>query len=171
MTRALSVNAAGLCAAAMLATPAAALVRRPIADAQKVLSQPSYERQAQQGLPQSKAPLWAVLRRTQIGEDDKRGTFTAAFPPEVRALNGRTVTLSGFMLPLDTDAKARHFLLSKYTPVCFFCPPGQPNEVVEVVAAAGVPVTDRMLNVTGRLTLTNEADKGLFFRLDQAVAR
>lgn len=134
-------------------------------------TQPRNEREAQQGLPQSRAPLWAVLRRTRVDEDDRRGLFTAAFPPEVRALSGRTVTLSGFMLPLDTDARARHFLLSKYTPVCFFCPPGQPNEVVEVTAPRGVAVTDRMLTVTGRLALTHQTDKGLFFRMDGATAR
>ena len=153
------------------ACPAQALVKRPLSDANKVLSQPTYERQAQVSLPQSKAPVWAILRKTRIGQDDKRGIFTADFPPEVRALNGKAVTLSGFMLPLDTEAKARHFLLSKYTPVCFFCPPGQPNEVVEVTVANGVPLTDRMLNVSGRLTLSNQGDKGLFFKMDNAVGR
>lgn len=133
--------------------------------------QPAYERAAQKSLPQSKAPLWLVLAKTKIGEDDKRGLFTVAFPPAVKALDGRTVTLSGFMLPLDTTDRSHHFLLSRYTPVCFFCPPGAPNEVVEVVARNGVEVTDRMLTVTGRLTLANGAEKGLFFQMDQATVR
>lgn len=149
--------------AGALATGAAA--------ADKLVVQPSGERQAQQALPQSKAPLWTVLRRTRVAQDDRRGLYTASFPAEVQALDGRTVTLSGFMLPLDTEAAARHFLLSKYTPVCFFCPPGQPNEVVEVTARSGVALTDRMLTVTGRLALTHQTDRGLFFRMDQAVAR
>ncbi len=135
------------------------------------VSQPAAERRAQQALPQSRAPLWAVLRRTRVAEDDRRGLFTATFPPEVKALQGRVVTLSGFLLPLDTDARTRHFLLSKYTPVCFFCPPGQPNEVVEVSARNGVPITDGLLTVTGRLSLTSTTDKGLFFRMDEAAAR
>lgn len=126
------------------------------------------ERSAQQGLPQSKAPLWSTLRKTKITEDSAKGVFAAAFPPEVKALDQTTVTLSGFMLPLDAQARSKHFLLSKYTPVCFFCPPGEPNEVVEVVAKAGVPVTDRMLSVTGRMGLINQAEQGLFFKLDQA---
>lgn len=133
--------------------------------------QPAYERAAQKSLPQSKAPLWLVLAKTRIGEDDRRGLFTAAFPQEVKALNGRTVTLSGFMLPLDATDQSHHFLLLRYTPVCFFCPPGAPNEVVEVVTRNGVEITDRMLTVTGRLTLANGADKGFFFQMDQAVAR
>ena len=132
--------------------------------------QPANERATQKSLPQSKAPLWLILAKTRIGEDDRRGVFTAAFPPEVKALNGRIVTLSGFMLPLDATDRSRHFLLSRYTPVCFFCPPGAPNEVVEVAARNGVPITDRMLTITGRLTLADGADKGLFFQIDQAIA-
>jgi hypothetical protein len=135
------------------------------------ITQPAYEREAQKSLPKSTSPLWAVLRHAQIGEDDRRGVFTVTFPPEVRALDRQTVTLSGFMLPLDLEERSRHFLLSKYTPVCPFCPPGQPNEVVEVTAGRGVELTDRMLMVTGRLSLTNNGEKGLFFRIDNAAIR
>lgn len=129
------------------------------------------ERSAQADLPQSKAPVWGVLRRTRIGEDPVRGVFTAAFPPEVKAMNRTTVALTGFMLPLDAEARSKHFLLSKYTPVCFFCPPGEPNEVVEVLSRTGLPITDRMIQVTGRFALTNDAEKGLFFRIDDAQVK
>lgn len=129
------------------------------------------ERSAQASLPQSNAPIWTVLRKTKIGEDGAKGVFTAAFPPEVKALDKQTVTLSGFMLPLDAQEKSTHFLISKYTPVCFFCPPGEPNEVVEVTSKTGVPVSYKLLNVTGRMALQNNGEKGLFFRVDQAVVR
>ncbi|CAN5383091.1 hypothetical protein BH09PSE2_BH09PSE2_18000 [soil metagenome] len=134
-------------------------------------AQATGERAVQASLPQSKAPVWAVLRKTRIGEDGAKGVFTAAFPPEVKAMDKQTVSVSGFMLPLDAQPRSKHFLLSKYTPVCFFCPPGEPNEVVEVMSKSGVAVTDRMLNVTGRFALTNDGEKGLFFRLDQAEVR
>ena len=133
------------------------------------LTQPANERAEQKTLPMSKAPLWTLLRHTRVGQDDRRGVFTAAFPSEVKALDGRAVTLSGFMLPLDATESSTHFLLSRYTPVCFFCPPGQPNEVVEVTTARGVPITDRMLTVSGKLALENKPDKGLFFQLRQAA--
>ncbi len=141
------------------------------AQASAPLTQPANERAEQKTLPTSKAPLWAVLRRAQVSQDDRRGVFAIAYPPEVKALDGRPVTLSGFMLPLDTSQSSTHFLLSKYTPVCFFCPPGQPNEVVEVTSPRGVPVTDRMLTVTGRMALENKGDKGLFFQVQQASVR
>lgn len=135
------------------------------------LGQPAGERAAQKGLPRSSAPLWAVLAHTRIGENAKTGYYTVAFPAEVKALNGQAVTLTGFMLPLDAQRRSRRFLLSKYTPVCAFCPPGEPNEVVEVTVGQGVPVTDRLLTVSGKLALIDNAEKGLFFRVDAASVR
>ena len=135
------------------------------------LTQPANERAEQKTLPMSKVPLWAVLRHAQVSQDDRRGVFAISYPPDVKALNGRSVTLSGFMLPLDASEASTHFLISRYTPVCFFCPPGQPNEVVEVTSTRGVPVTDRMLTVTGRMALENKGDKGLFFQIQQASVR
>jgi len=132
------------------------------------LGQAPGERAGQLHLPISPSPLWATLRRTTIIDDEKHGLYRASFPQEVKALSGQTVTLTGFMLPLDAIEKSHHFLLSKYTPVCFFCPPGAPNEVIEVISKPGVRRTDDMLKLTGRLTLINNGEKGLFFRLDQA---
>lgn len=157
-----------LCAFAILVGASAPAVAGASGDGRQLVRQPTYERAAQQSLPQSRAPLWATLAHAKVGEDDSRGVFTIAFPPEVKALSGRSVELTGFMLPLDRDERSRHFLLSRYTPVCMFCPPGAPNEVVEVNAVRGVPVTDRLLRVSGKLALTNSADNGLFFKVNQA---
>ena len=137
----------------------------------KTPAQAAGERAAQASLPQSRAPVWTVLRRTRIGSDPVSGVFTAAFPQEVRAMDKKPVALSGFMLPLDADARSRHFLLSKYTPVCFFCPPGEPNEVVEVFSRSGLPITDHMVQVSGRFGLVNNGERGLFFRIDDAQVR
>jgi uncharacterized protein len=154
-------------AAAFAVAASAAAVAAPDAP----WGQPAEERAAQRSLPRSSAPLWAVLAHTRIGENAKTGYYTVAFPMDVKALNGQTVTLSGFMLPLDAQRRSRHFLLAKYTPVCAFCPPGEPNEVVEVTVAQGVAVTDRLLTVSGKLTLIDNAEKGLFFRVDGVSAR
>jgi hypothetical protein len=54
------------------------------------------------------------------------------------------------------------------TPVCFFCPPGAPNEGVEVISRPGVGRSDKMLTLTARLTLIDNGEKGLFFQLRQA---
>jgi hypothetical protein len=137
------------------------------AAAQAALGQAAGERDAQRTLPKSAAPLWTTLSRSKVHEDQRRGLYTIAFTPDVQAMAGRTVTLTGFMLPLDEGSATRHFLLSKYTPVCFFCPPGAPNEVVEVTARRGVKLTGDLVTVTGRFALNNDGEKGLFFRIEQ----
>jgi hypothetical protein len=132
------------------------------------LGQPLEERKAQQSLPQAHDGLWRTLATTKIGEDGAHGIFTARHSPQVRALVGQTLTLSGFIMPLETTDRFRHFLLTRYTPVCPFCPPGAPNEVVEVWSAQPIAETYDLMRATGRFSLADNGEKGLFFRLDGA---
>jgi hypothetical protein len=129
------------------------------------------ERAAQAKLPQGRAPIWSTLRTTKIGEDEARGIFTATHPPAVRALVGRTLTLPGFVMPLDAATHGTHFLLSKYTPVCAFCPPGEPNEVIEVRTARPIAFSAKLVTVTGVFGLENNGDNGLFFQMSGATVR
>jgi uncharacterized protein len=138
--------------------------------AQLRFGQPTSERKVQATLPQSSAAVWRTLVTTRITENTNTGMFGAIHPPAVRALVNTNIQISGFMLPLDATPRSRHFLISRLTPVCAFCPPGGPNEVIEVFANTPVPITDRLVVVTGRFALINDADKGLFFRLNNAQA-
>ncbi|MDB5429604.1 MAG: hypothetical protein JWP35_720 [Caulobacter sp.] len=131
--------------------------------------QPGGERAAQKALPHATDPLWAVLRTTKISEDVRRGIFTAHNPAAVQALAGKTITISGYMMPLESQPRTTHFLLSKYTPVCFFCPPGEPNEVIEVHTVKPLKAGYDKVTVTGRFALQNDGEKGLFFVLNQAT--
>ena len=135
---------------------------------QTSFGQPAAERRMQAGLPQSRDALWALLGTTAIGEDARQGLFAAHFPKGVSALDGKDITVSGFMLPLESKTETEHFLLTRNTPVCPFCPPGHPNEVIEVRSSGPVyPDTDEV-TVTGRFGLQNDASAGLFFRIDNA---
>lgn len=120
-------------------------------------------------LPKSKSNVWATLRTTVVKIDDKAGMFTATHPPAVKALAGHPLTVTGFMLPLEPAARVKHFLLSKYTPVCAFCPPGEPNEVVEVTTKTAVTVNTKLISVSGQFSLENNGDNGLFFKLNDAT--
>lgn len=148
------------------------LVASVLATAALAAAQPADERAAQKQLPQSRDKFWTTLHTTQIKEDDRRGLFLAVHSPQVKALAGQTLTVSGFMLPLESNMTTSHFLLSKYTPVCFFCPPGQPNEIVEVRTSRPVKAGYDLIKVSGRFALQSNGEQGLFFRLDGAsVAR
>ena len=146
----------------------AALALSLLASGALAASQPADERAAQKGLPKARDPFWTTLHTTQIKEDARRGMFIAVHSPQVKALAGQTLTVSGFMLPIEADVTTTHFLLSKYTPVCPFCPPGQPNEVVEVHTSRPVKAGYDLIKVSGRFTLQSNGEQGMFFRLDGA---
>jgi hypothetical protein len=81
-------------------------------------SQPADERAAQSELPQSKDSMWETLGVTKVTFNHDAGTYSAAIPASVKALDRKIIKISGFMLPLEAEEKFKHFLLSKRTPTC-----------------------------------------------------
>lgn len=130
--------------------------------------QPLDERKAQDTLPMSKDPVWETLQKTKIIVDQKKGYYSAKFPAAVKSMAGKQLTVSGFMLPLESKDKFKHFLLSKRTPTCPFCPPGEPNEIMDVWMANPISYTDDMVTVKGKFELMNDKEMGLFFKLKSA---
>ena len=130
--------------------------------------QPLDERKAQEALPMSQSPIWQILGKTKITADDKQGYFNAVIPAAVKALAGKEVTVSGFMMPLESKEKFTHFLLAKRTPTCPFCPPGEPNEIIEVWTGKAVSYTENVITVKGIFALMNNRDMGVFFKLKEA---
>lgn len=131
-------------------------------------TQPLDERKAQDTLPQSRHPVWATLAKTKIKIDELKGLYSAVVPANVKALSGKEMTVSGFMLPLESKQKFKHFLLSKRTPTCPFCPPGEPNEVIDVWMQGPVAYTEDLVTVRGNFVLMNDREMGLFFKLSKA---
>ena len=59
--------------------------------------------------------------------------------PVVEALDGKTVRLPGFVVPLDFDAKQVHkFLLVPYFGACIHTPPPPSNQIVYVESDQGI---------------------------------
>lgn len=128
------------------------------------------ERQRQADLPHADDPLWAMLHKSHVSYDKASDTYSLTPTPEVAALVGKTLRVKGFVVPLDGSDRTRHFLLGVNTPVCFYHPPGEPNEVVEVFANSPVPWTDAPTTVEGRFTQAGSGNLGVFFRLEDAHA-
>ena len=133
--------------------------------------QPADERALQDTLPKAPSPLWLKFVKCKIGYNNRTGLYSISVTPEVRALAGQVVTLNGFVMPLDGSDHTKHFLLTRRTPVCMFCPPGEPNEVAEIVAPHTIVWTDKVVTVTGPMRLINNGEKGMFFRIDATEVR
>lgn len=117
------------------------------------------------------AENWVVLSSTKVTVDEKAGVYHAAHPAAVQGLQGKALTLSGWMMPLDPSEASTHFLLLAYPMSCPFCNPANPNEVVEVYTAKPVPFSYDMVSLTGEFSIQNNEAAGLFFRLDKATSK
>lgn len=128
-------------------------------------SQPNDERKAQEALPQAHDAMWKTFAKCKVHLDKKKYLYSITYTPEVKAMEGKRITVSGFILPLESTEKFTHFLLSKRTPVCPFCPPGEPNEIIEVFTKEPIKWGENTLTVTGTLQFTANPELGLFFQL------
>ena len=158
MTRPRRARLAAALAFAAAATGAAAMTTQPLTAAQKALVA-HYT---------NNDPEWAVLRQAKVGEDRARGLLTAEFPASIKALAGRPLRISGFMSPLETGADTRHFIVTRRSTTCPFCPPNAATEAVEVRLDRPVQRTDEEVVVVGRLSLVATSDEGLFYALGGA---
>lgn len=131
--------------------------------------QPFDERAAQDTLPKSEDSLWDTLTLTKVNFTESDG-YTAEIAPEVKALAGKEISISGFMLPLEEGETFTHFLLSLRTPTCFYCPPGAPNEVIDVHTTKPVPWDENLVTFKGTFNLTADKDMGIFYVLTDAQA-
>lgn len=133
--------------------------------------QPADERAAQSKLPEANGLMWTALGGTVVDFDEKKGLYSATFSKGIKAMVGKEITLKGFMLPLESSEKFTHFILSKRTPTCQFCPPGTPTEIIDVFTDKKVAWDENMVTVTGTFSLENNQDLGMFFKLNHAVLK
>jgi hypothetical protein len=111
-------------------------------------------------------PNWAILREAVVSEDRAKGILSAAFPRDLTALEGHTFQISGFMTPLEVTERTAHFILTRRSTTCPFCPPNEPTEAVEVKLSQPTAFTNEEVAVSGRLRLVASSDQGLFYRLE-----
>nr|MBV6629508.1 DUF3299 domain-containing protein [Oceanococcus sp. HetDA_MAG_MS8] len=112
---------------------------------------------------------WDELLQASI-EYGVDGAVRASFPSKLKKANGQTIKLAGFMMPLEPEAKQRHFLLTSSPPSCFFHIPGGPAGAVEVLAPRGVKASWDLLLLEGRLELLEHSEDGVIYRLHEAKA-
>lgn len=131
-------------------------------------SQPADERKAQDALPKSKDKVWDDLSHTKVKLDEKTGLFNMEYSDSVKALAGKSLSVTGFMMPLEGGEEQKHFLLCKRTPTCPFCMPGGPTEVIEINSDQPVKWVDDMVRIEGSLKLLPPNDNGMLYQLNTA---
>ncbi len=121
-------------------------------------------------LPAGTIP-WQVLRQVKVIETtDVKTKATSSLPSfggPIKELDKQTIKLYGFVMPLSTGAKQKHFLLSPLPSHCPYCVFQGPDSIVEVLAPNGVEYNQwDPIVVSGKFELVN--DQYLFYRLTDA---
>jgi hypothetical protein len=98
-----------------------------------------------------------------------------AIPSEVRALHGTPISVRGYMLPLDLDARGvSSFLLTASIDSCHFGTLGAVNEWIAVTMNAGARVQydqGRPVTVFGRLIVEPDIQNGTIVGLYRMAAQ
>lgn len=96
--------------------------------------------------------------------DEPEVLDAAAFPGSIRKLDGRRISLAGFMIAIEFEDKAlQSFLLARFPPGCCFGAIPVFYEWIQVEVPAGVEAKDYspyvMITVTGRLHVGERLDE------------
>lgn len=110
---------------------------------------------------------WSLL--TDVKTKKVKNRLLPVFPAAVVALNHKTQRIQGFMMPLDSSEKQKHFLLSAVPLSCSFCVPGGPESMVEVKTKTPVKYSLEPVTVEGKFAVLNDDSHGLYYRITDAV--
>ena len=115
-------------------------------------------------------PRWIQFRGVKITVDKAHGVMRADFPADLRQASGHTVDIGGYITPLQSSVDIDHFILTRRSSGCPFCPPNEATEALEVFTKHKIHFERRQFFVKGRLKLVGDSSQGLFFQLTDATA-
>lgn len=119
------------------------------------------------GLHLGDDPAAALWRDLLKGRRDGGPMSPATFPEAVTALDGREVTLRGFMVALHDAPAHRRFLFAPNPPGCAGCRPLESFSLIDARAAAPLPLAQAPMLLRGALRLRRYDD--IAYRLESAV--
>ncbi|MBY0528289.1 MAG: DUF3299 domain-containing protein [Gemmataceae bacterium] len=133
--------------------------RRPLANRLNLADLPPISDTGVNALP------WVVLAETQVARD-----FKPTFPKYLKELDGKQISLSGFMQPLGEDAELSSFMLIEYPVGCWFCEIPEMTALVFVEMPRGktAALTRGLVKITGTLQLNATDPEGFLYTISKA---
>jgi hypothetical protein len=117
--------------------------------------------------------LWKTLAKiTYKKEYDEFLGFKIdkpVFSEEIKALDGKEVTVKGFIIPVEGYKSHKEFIFSAFPySMCFFCGGAGPESVMEVSATEPVAYTAESIVLKGKLKLNSSDVNKLMYALTDA---
>jgi hypothetical protein len=110
---------------------------------------------------------WEALAR--VTGAMHKGRYVPEFPPEVVALESKTVRVEGYMTPVEAAVtRTRRFLLMP-EPSDGDCLPVGLEQIVEVEATRPLRYVLDPVAITGRFAVVRDGTRGFLYRLTDAV--
>jgi hypothetical protein len=108
---------------------------------------------------------WALLAETAVDRN-----YHPTFPKYLRELEGKQVTLNGFIQPLREDVDLAAFMLIEYPVGCWYCEMPEVTGIVYVELPRGrtTTYTRGLVRVVGRLTLNASDPEEFLYTLRDA---
>ena len=125
------------------------------------------------GFVHGQTNVWLTLSQTkltkQLDEDLGIPISVPQYPAEVEALDGKVVTIKGYIIPMEADLGYFAFSAFPYE-TCFFCGQAGIETVMEVKAKKEIKYVSKRVNLRGILKLNREDfSSRLLFLLEDAV--
>ena len=135
---------------------------RPLVDRRAVATLPPVKPDGLNVLP------WFVVTQTGV---DRR--FRPSFPKYLRDLDGKRVTLTGFMQPLGSNQEMNTFLLIEYPVGCWYCetPELVATVLVELPPGKSHTFTRDPVTVTGQLKLNATEPEDFLYAIRAAAVK
>lgn len=117
--------------------------------------------------------MWQTLSKVEIEKRfDENLNFEVDYPTfseAVQKLNGKTIELEGWMIPLEELQGESYFVLSSLPFAnCFFCGGAGPETVAEVFAKDEIDFTEKRITVRGTLKINADDPLQLMYILQNA---
>jgi hypothetical protein len=108
---------------------------------------------------------WETLKSLDFDTKTKKNIIK----PELQKILGKEISIKGFMMPLDYEAKeVVEFLFMPYVPACMHVPPPPANQLVLVKMKKGAKIKPSFypIELTGTLAVEANADLESSFKME-----
>lgn len=123
---------------------------------------------------QTSENLWKTLGKITFKKqyDELLGfkVDVPVFSQEILAMEGKTVTIKGYIIPVEGYKSHKEFVFSAYPyNMCFFCGGAGPETVMEVYAKDPIKYTAEPITIKGKLELNSTDVNRLIYALNDVV--
>lgn len=108
---------------------------------------------------------WETLKSLSYDTKTKKNIIK----PELQKILGKEISIKGFMMPLDYEAKeVVEFLFMPYVPACMHVPPPPANQLVLVKMKKGAKIKPSFypIELTGTLAVEANADLESSYKME-----